>query len=385
MSERIKILHVLPLGGVGGAEKFVHSLCRFHDKSRFDISVCILFPFTGYAVADQIAASGLEIIKLNMSNGFDILRASRLISLIKKNNTDIINIHGQNPLGKLCSILGSAPVVIHTDHGTTAGSPVRRKGRVVYFNRLLTPYIDQFIAISKGMEKSLRSREKIPASKISLIYNGVDVASISAVACNKEELKRSLGIPSHTPVLGTVGRLVPEKQYPLMFEVLALLKKAHITFSVLIAGDGPQRQHLEHLIRKLDLDDRVLLLGERSDVYPLLEIMDLFLFSSGGEAFSITVLEAMAKSRPIIAFDVEGVNEAVIDGETGYLVPFADVGAFADKVKVLIQSPELAHRMGRAAFERVSTEFDIKENIRRTEALYDRLLLAKYKAPVARM
>ena len=233
----------MPLGGVGGAEKFVHSLCRYHDRSRFDISVCILFPFTGYAVADEIAASGLEIIKLNMSNGFDLLKASRLISLIRRKNADIVNIHGQNPLGKLCSILGFAPVVIHTDHGTTAGSPVRRKGRVVYFNRLLTPYIDQFIAISKGMEKSLRSREKIPASKISLIYNGVDVTTISAVACNKEELKRSLGIPPHAPVLGTVGRLVPEKQYPLMFEALALLKKAHIAFSVLIAGDGPQRQH----------------------------------------------------------------------------------------------------------------------------------------------
>jgi glycosyltransferase involved in cell wall biosynthesis len=121
------------------------------------------------------------------------------------------------------------------------------------------------------------------------------------------------------------------------------------------------------------LNDCVRFLGYRNDVHHLLEIMDIFLFSSGGEAFSITLLEAMAKTKPIVAFDVEGVNEAVVDNRTGFLVPFGDVKEFANKAQALLDSPLLRQKMGRAAFERVNTKFDIKKTIRKLEALYVQL------------
>jgi len=376
--EKIRIFYVLPLGGIGGAEKFVLSLCRSHDKTRFEITVCILFPFTGYSMADEMAAHGHEVIKLNMSNGFDIFKAMKLISIIRERKIDIVNIHGQNPMGKLFSALSSAPVVIHTDHGTTMGSPVKRRRRVVLFNRLLTPFIDGFIAISKGMEESLRLREKVPERKISLIYNGIDVKGISKPAPGGQELKKSLGIPPGVTLLGSVGRLVPEKQYPLLFKSLSLLKKEGLEFITLIVGDGPQRPYLESMIGSMELGDRVRLLGERTDVLHLLELIDVFVFSSGGEAFSITILEAMAKAKPIVAFDVEGVNEAVVQGQTGYLVPFGDVQAFAGKIEILLRSPELARKMGRLGFERVSAYFNLEENIKRTEDLYEKLLAVNF-------
>ncbi len=372
MNRKIKILYVLPLGSIGGAEKFVLSLCHTHDKSQFEIAVCVLF--SGTSVAEEIAASGYEVIRLNMKNGFDLLRAVRLITLIRKRKFDIVNIHGQNPLGKLCSLLGFAPLTIHTDHGTTIGSPVKRRKRVVFFNHLLNPFFDYFIAISKGMEKSLRLREKVPSIKISLIYNGVDVESITRTPCSPEKLKKSLGIAPYIPVLGTIGRLAPEKQYPFLFNSLLYLRDKGLDFVVIIIGDGPDRQSLETLVREMNLADRIQFLGERNDIVNLLDIMDIFVFSSGGEAFSITILEAMAKAKPIVAFDVEGVNEAVVSNQTGFLVPFGNTEEFALKMESILKSPDLARRLGTAGLRRVTSLFNLKENVRKTEILYNTLL-----------
>jgi len=372
MTKRIKILNVLPLGTVGGAENFVLSLCRHHDNRHFEIIVCILF--SEGEVSDQIAAEGYEVLVLNMANGFDFSKAMRLISLIRKKKIDIINIHGQNPLGKLFSILGFPPVIIHTDHGTTMNSPTKRRQRVVRFNRILNPFINHFIAISKGMRQSLKIREKVRENKITLIYNGVDVDTISKTSCNAKDLKKSLNIPSNIPVIGTVGRLVPEKQYLLLLKSFSILQKQGIEFIALIAGDGPEKSAIETLVQKMGLNKQVQLLGQRNDVILLLELMDIFVFSSGGEAFSITLLEAMAKAKPVVAYDVEGVNEAIVTNQTGFLVPFGDVEAFAQKIEYLLELPEVAEQMGQSAYERVCTHFDLKRNINKIEKLYKNLL-----------
>ena len=131
---------------------------------------------------------------------------------------------------------------------------------------------------------------------------------------------------------------------------------------------------MEKLVHLMNLNDMIRFLGERNDIIRLLEIMDVFVFPSGGEAFSITLLEAMAKKKPIVAFDVEGVNEAVVTRQTGFLVPFGDVNQFAQKIKLLLESQDLAHKMGMCGFERVNTMFNIKSNIQKIEACYESIL-----------
>ena len=372
MGQKIKVLYILPLGSIGGAEKVVLSLCRYHNKEQFEVIVCVLL--SRGVVSDEIVATGNEVIILNMANGFDFVRASRLISIIRKRKIDIVNIHGQTPLAKLFSVLSRCPVIIHTDHGTTIGSPVRRKRRVVIFNRLITPFIHKFIAISEGMKRSMMLRERVPKDKIVQIYNGINVAALSKPTGKREKLISDLNLSSGIPVLGTIGRLVNEKQLPLLVKVLSILDKERIEFTMLIIGDGPQRGLLDLLLQENNLSHRVKLLGYRNDIPELLELMDVFLFSSGGEAFSVVLLEVMAKALPIVAFDVEGVNEAVVPDKTGFLVPFGDVEAFAKKVRILLESPDLALRMGQSAFKRVNTKFNISNIIRKTESLYEELL-----------
>lgn len=372
MGRRLNVLNVLPFGDIGGAQKFVHSLCRYHNKRYFNVKVAILF--SGGTVSEKMSRGGYEVSILGMRNGFDFIRALRMIPIIRKQKIDIVNIHGQNPLGKICSILSCPPLLIHTDHGTTIGSPVKRRPRVVYFNRLLTPFISHFVAISKSMKQSLQLREKIPENKITLIFNGVDVEKISKDSNHNEDLRKSLTIPSDVPIVGTVGRLASEKQYPILFKVLSILKDQGVDFFTIIVGDGPERSTLEALVQKIDLSHHVRILGYRNDAIKLLEIMDVFAFTSGGEAFSLTLLEAMAKAKPIVAFDVEGVNEAVVNNQTGFLVPFGDTEAFSQKIKILLESTSLAQEMGIFGLERVRLMFNIKANIQKLESLYENLI-----------
>ena len=370
MATTTRILHVLTGGGVGGTQRYVQSLCRYHDRSRFRVYVCVLME--GGTVSREIANMGVEVFVLNMSTGFDLPRVWRLFTLIRRLGIDIVNIHSQTPLAKVCCVLSNARRVIQTDHGTTVGSPTKRKRRVVFVNRLLTRYIDHFVAISKGMERSLATREHVPPSKMTLIYNGVDVDAVASLQVDREDYKRRLGLRPGTPVIGMVGRISFEKRYPLLLETLAVLKKQGVEFGGLIIGDGPQRQEIDALVDALSLRDRVILLGERADVHELLKIMDVFAFSSAGEAFSITVLEAMASQIPVVAFDVEGVNEAVVQNETGFLVPYGDVDALAGKLRLLLENRAIAESMGMAALKRTRERFELKNNIRELEKLYEK-------------
>jgi len=367
----MKILNILTLGSVGGAENFVLSLCRVYDKRRFEVKVAVLL--SGGEVSNQIAREGHEVVELEMRNGFDILRAFKLIPLIREQNIDIVNIHSPNPLGRLCSVLSFAPVIIQSDHGPTMNSAKKRRSRVITSNRLLMPFVDHFIAISKGMAQTLMLRERVPRDKITLIYNGIDVDRISKATGMKEKLLKELKLDNKRPILGTVGRLSGEKQMPLLLQSLSLLKAWNQEFICLVVGDGPDRGYLQEYSSLLHLQNNIRFLGERGDVPALLELMDVFVFSSGGEAFSIALLEAMAKSLPIVAFDVEGVNEAVLSEKTGYLVPFADIELFSKRISHLLENPRLAMRMGEEGFSRVRSEFDLSRNVRKLENLYDQL------------
>jgi glycosyltransferase involved in cell wall biosynthesis len=309
-----------------------------------------------------------------MKHGFDFLRAFRLVWIIKDRKIDIVNVHGQNPLGKCCSILGRAKAIVHTDHGVTIGSPVQRKKRIILCNRLLSPFIDHYVAVSRGMFKSLKKREKVPEKKITLIFNGIDVEDISKPNHRNGCLIKELGLDPRKPIIGTVGRLSAEKQLPLLLKSIRILKTINQNFTCLIIGDGPEKSNLVNLSSSLHLDEQICFLGERADVPALLDLMDVFVFSSGGEGFSITILEAMSMSLPIVAFDVEGVSEAVVPEETGYLVPFGNIEEFADRISYLIDKPELAKKFGRLASRRVRSDFNLSKNIRKLESLYCKLL-----------
>ena len=172
--------------------------------------------------------------------------------------------------------------------------------------------------------------------------------------------------------MGFVGRLSSVKRVDLILASLSLLKRDS-EFLALIAGDGPERNQLEKMAEELGIADSVKFLGETDNVDRILSKIDIFIFSSEGEAFSLVILEAMANRKPIVAFNVDGVNEAIVNNKTGFLVNNMDVQQFAYKIKYLIKNRNIAKTMGDEGFKRVKNNFSIKNCIYMYENMYEKL------------
>ena len=172
-----------------------------------------------------------------------------------------------------------------------------------------------------------------------------------------------------------------QKRFDLFLEVCRIIKdELKKEVMILLVGDGPLREELEEKGRGLDLYPSLRFLGFRRDIPKLLTIADIFVTTSQWEGFSMVLLEAMAAQKPIVGFDIDGVNEAVMDSETGYLVPYPDTRSLAQKIIYLLGNPGMAKSMGEKGYQRVKNNFSIEVNAGKLACLYEQLLEEKRSA-----
>ena len=201
-----------------------------------------------------------------------------------------------------------------------------------------------------------------------MIRNAVDV-SAARRARHEAEI----------PLIVSVGRLKPPKDFPTLVRALAALEPG--SFRSLIIGDGPRRAELLSEIKRHGLEQTVELVGERDDIAELLSTADIFVLSSASEGMPISIIEAMAAELPVVATAVGGIPELIVDGETGFLVPARDSSALAHALGCLVADPALRRRQGKAARARAEREFDLPAFRRAHIALYSSLLSARGIAP----
>jgi glycosyltransferase involved in cell wall biosynthesis len=188
-------------------------------------------------------------------------------------------------------------------------------------------------------------------------------------AGNKLATNREIGF-SEGPGLGTVGRLDPVKNQALLIEAVASLVKLFPRLKLVIAGSGPCQKQLEQLVSKFNLSQHVCLVGERDDIPGLLRSLDIFLLPSVSEGISNTILEAMACELPVVACDVGGNRELIMDGETGQLVPARDVDAFRRAIQEYLTTLGLIEAHGRAGRRRVERLFSLEKMVAAYNSMY---------------
>jgi glycosyltransferase involved in cell wall biosynthesis len=197
-------------------------------------------------------------------------------------------------------------------------------------------------------------------------------------------LKREFAFPPNTPVVGIVAALRPEKHHELFLQSAALIRRRRPRARFLIVGDGPLRPRLESLARELQLADAVHFLGVRPDVPELLALLDVLVLTSRMEANPVSILEAMATEKPVVATRVGSIPETVLDGQTGYLVPPGDAEQIADRVVELLSAPDRAEAMGRAGREHVITAWSVDRMVTGYEDLIAEIYQAKASGPAGR-
>jgi glycosyltransferase involved in cell wall biosynthesis len=192
-------------------------------------------------------------------------------------------------------------------------------------------------------------------------------------------LRERLGISPHEPVLGIVAHVLPHKGYDDLIQALALLQEKLPRAKCLIVGRAPRARYLRKLLQRaerLSVRDRLIVVGFQEDVVPFLHAMDVFVLPSRTEGLPITILEAMAAGKPVVATAVGGIPEVVRDGETGLLAPPSDPGRLAEAVLRLLEAPTLAKAMGGAGRAWVERAFGLEQEAKQTCALYRQVLAA---------
>jgi glycosyltransferase involved in cell wall biosynthesis len=369
----IRLLLIIPTLVRGGAEKQLALLARGLPRDEFAVHVAVL-THSGPLEA-PLAAAGIPITIIGKRWKFDPLSYLRLRRHIQSLRPDIVHtwLFAANSYGRRAA---ASAGVKHIIAGERCVDPWKSAWQLA-IDRALARRTERIVTNSTGVKDFYVSRG-LPAEKFVVIPNGIEPPVVEA-PISREQLLRELGLPPNARLIGAVGRLWPQKRVKDLIWAADLLKSTRDDTHLLIVGDGPQRWRLERYREQNQIVDRVHFLGERDDVPRLLPHFEALWLGSEYEGQSNAILEAMAAAVPVIATDIAGNRDLVVDGATGYLVPVGDRVEFARRTHWLLDDAALRQRLGEAGRERVLTEFTIEQMVARHAQLY-RLLVEQERA-----
>lgn len=381
-TDKIRVLQFIHSSGVTGPGRILYGLADNLDK---DLFVCdVSCPEKG-PLADDLRALGVKILPFSAEKMRTFGGLIKLCTAVKKGSYHVLHIHsGQysvlwKALGRLCGI----PAIIYTEHVEGADHSWIKSSlarRVHYLSHPVSNMmVDRVIAPSEQTRSVFVARQGMPARKTVVIHNGVYARTLKNSASACAAVRINFGIPPETVLIGTVARLAHDKGH--RFLVLAareIVKERH-DVKFMIVGEGPERKNIELLIEHNGLKDYFILPGFRPDAYGIMDCMDIVVQPSisSSESFGLTVVEAMSKSKPVVASDIGCFKEIIEDGADGLLFCAADPGSLKDKVLALINDKSLRAALGRAAEKKARDSFDITITAERTGALYTEVLDSK--------
>lgn len=371
------VLHLIDCLFIGGGEMQMADLLRRIDREKFRPLVgCLrkqgqLVPVLEEAgiVVEEFPVRGKLFYPRSIR---EILRLARFM---RRERVQIVHTQDlySHLVGIPAALIARVPVVItnRLDLGHTMKQWHRRALKLLSFA------ITRVMANSEGVRTMLIEEEKIDPAKIELIYNGVNLDQFQIPSKEKGPVPpvRDLRLePGDRPIV-VVANLWPVKGHEFLFEAAVRVAAYYPTAKFVLVGTGAARRAiLEARARELAIDKQVLFLGPRQDVPQILPQMEISVLPSLAEGFSNAILESMAAGLPMVATDVGGNREAIVEGETGFLVPPRDPETLADRILRLLGDRERGQRMGKAGRQRIETTFSLQRMVTETERFYERLL-----------
>lgn len=363
-----RLLLIIPTLVRGGAEKQLVLLASGLPRDEFDVQVVVL-THSGPLEA-TLREANIPVAVIGKRWKFDPLSYFRLKRHIQSLRPDIVHtwLFAANAYGRQAAFSAG---VKHVIAGERCVDPWKSTWQLT-IDRALAKRTERIVTNSSGVKDFYVSRG-LPAEKFAIIPNGISPAPIAA-PITRESLLAELSLPPNARLIGAVGRLWPQKRVKDLIWAADLLKSTRDDTHLLIVGDGPQRSRLERYREQNEIVDRVHFLGERNDVPLLMPHFDALWLGSEYEGQSNAILEAMAAAVPVVATDIPGNRDLVIDGVTGYLVPVGDRYEFTRRTHWLLDDNALRERLGTAARERIEREFTVQQMVQRHAELYRQLV-----------
>jgi glycosyltransferase involved in cell wall biosynthesis len=384
-ANRIKVVRVIGRLNVGGPAIHVVNLSAGLDPSRFEqILIAGSENAAEGSMKDYALARGVrpqvipEIVTAFSLTPRDVKALAKLYSLIRRERPHIVHTHTAKGgfLGRLAARLAGVPVIVHTYHGHVLHGyygPV--KSRLLRrMERSLGRFTQRLVTVSEQVKSELVSYGVAEAEKITVIPLGFDLDPFLNSGPHRGQFRREFGLDDKIKLIGIVGRIFPIKNHRLFLSVAARIAARESTARFVIVGDGVLRPDLERQAMELGIADRVIFTGWRRDLPRIYADLDVLVSSSDNEGTPVSVIEAMAAGRPVVATRVGGLPDLIRDRETGVLVPPRDAEALATAVLQVLQDTESARTVGRNAMISARERFDVARLIADVHHLYDALL-----------
>lgn len=368
----MRILHITFDMAIGGTEQVIRQLVENLHRDDFESFIYCIDGKIG-ALGELLKSQGVSVYGQQTRNpGLDMSLVRHLKSYLREQQIDIVHCHQYTPyVYGLFAALGSPVKVLFTEHGRFYPDSYKWKRYLV--NPLLSLFTGKITAISKATAKALVKYENFPRSKISVVYNGMHFEIDPELKNQLASIRDEYGLPDSAFLYGTISRLDSIKNQKMMIAAFARVARTHPQSRLLIIGDGPERQTLERQVKALNVDEKVIFTGFKTNPKPWFHLMDAFLLSSFSEGTSMTLLEAMACGKPSVVTNVGGNPEIVEDNLSGLICPNDDTEAFHTAMRSLIDDPSLAKRLGEAGRQRYQEQFSVSNMCREYQNIYQSL------------
>ena len=241
--------------------------------------------------------------------------------------------------------------------------------------RIFPCWGDRTIAISSSVKQHLAVDLGVDASKIDVVYNGIETSRYMDMPAGKDgRILKDAGFDPQTTVIGALGRLSVVKGYTYLVEAFSMVLSGGLDCRLMLVGEGPEKKALREKAERLGVSDKVIIVPGGGELKRFFSVMDVFCMPSLNEGLGLALMEAMASGRSCVASRIGGLAELIDDGDNGLLVPPADPGALAGAIERVLGDRDMASGMAAAARKKAMKEFDIKESVDRTIGVYEKVM-----------
>ena len=371
-TNKINVLFVIMQTEMGGSERLVHTLVRSIDRSLFNPSVAWFF---GDAPGKEFTDLHVPLFHVPKKKRIDFLAMKKLSDIVRENSIHVVNAHHFMSLvyAFYGSKIANSRGLIYTEHSEWEIDAMTERWKII--GSFLLKRVDASVGVTPAVSSQIQSTFKSNKAKTFVIENGVDVSRFSR-SHDEEKMHVSLGLREGEKVIGIVANFKKIKNHIYLLKAFNGLIKEYENVRLLLVGQGfrsdPEDTEMEirSFIKKNGLDDKVTILGYRSDVPDILSIMDIFCLTSFSEGLPISLIEAMAAGLPLVGTDVNGIKEVIIHNQNGMLVNVNDVDEMRRALLALLRDESLRNKMGNESRYLVERHYSLNGCVWQYENLF---------------